>query len=152
MLPSILFAGEYQAIVGGPVENTAAGVVGDVGERSWRCGGAVPDFVGRGGRNVGYPDGPGMRPIGLDEIALRGVTRFGGPADKGDVLAIERPRRIAVGVNAGRQKADVLRPDVIHGDETVIASAGNESQARAVGRPLFGVVLASDHQLGWFIA
>src|ERR1700726_1936916 len=129
MLPSILFAGEYQAIVGGPVENTAAGVVGHVGERSWRCGGAVPDFVGRGGRNVGYPDGPGMRPIGLDEIALRGVPGFGGAADEGDALAIERPRRIAGGVNPGRQKADAVRREVIHGDETVIASAGNEGQA-----------------------
>ena len=109
MLPSILFAGEYQAIVGGPVENTAAGVVGHVGERSLWCGGAVPDFVRRGGRNVGYPDGPGMRPIRLDEITLRGVARFGGAADKGDVFAVERPRWIAVGIDTGCQKADVLR-------------------------------------------
>src|SRR3954471_4006138 len=135
MLPAVLFAGDDETIVGGPVENAAAGFVGHVGKRVLRSCATVPDFAGVAGGcccSVGDPDGPGMWAVRLDEIALRGVARLRRAADEGDAGAIERPLRIGVAVDAGREEGDGFLRHVIYADEGVIAAAGDEGEARAI--------------------
>src|SRR5262245_60526426 len=127
MLPAVLFAGDHQTIVSGPVEDAAAGVVGHVGKRTLRRCGTVPNLARLAGRNVGNPNGPRMRAVGLDEVALRRVARLGGTPHEGDAGAVERPCRIDVIVHAWSEKGHDFRRRIVNTDEAVIASAGNKS-------------------------
>src|SRR5438309_5726992 len=97
--------------------------------------------------HVRNPNGPGMRFVGLQEITDRGVARFGRPAHKRYALAVCRPDWITIGVHSRSYEIYRFRGRIIDTDEAVIAARGNENQARAVGRPVFIVILPANHQL-----
>ena len=132
MLPPVGFAGEHQAVAALPVDHAAARVFRHIRKRILQRRSAMPDFVRTAVLDVGDPDGPGMRTVRLNEIAIRSVSRHGGLAHKRYVLAVERPHRVAIRVHRRRQKFHVLRIHVVNSDETVITAIGHEQQASAV--------------------
>jgi len=86
----------------------AASVVGHVRKGILHLFSAVPDFLGVPGCGVSDPDGPGMRPIGLNEISFRSVARHRGLAYESKLLAVHRPLRIAVAVHRGHDETNCL--------------------------------------------
>src|SRR5205085_1678550 len=57
------------------------------------------------------------------------------PANEGDALAVRRPRRARVEVDARRDVVDVTCPHVVHGDERMVVADAHEGELRPVGRP-----------------
>src|SRR5262249_39033384 len=152
MLPAVGFAGHDNGVVRGITNDAAARVVGHIGKRIVWLVAAVPDFFCRNGCDVGEPDGPRMRTIGLDKIAFRRVARNCGLADKGDALAVERPLGNRIAVHAWREKFYGLLLRVVDSDKTVVATAGSEGEKFSVGRPFGFAVMAARDDLQWLCA
>src|SRR5579864_1578624 len=107
MLPAVLFGGYEQAVVRCPAKDTAAGVLGHVRIGIVIGGSAVPDFASTPGSHVGDPNRPGTRLVGFEKIAGGSVALLRGAADERDTLAVQRPLRIGISVDA--------RSDETHG-------------------------------------
>src|SRR6266571_3148541 len=132
MLPAIFFGGHHQLIVGGPIEDATAGIFSHVRTRTlWRHA-AAPDFFCGSCRGVGNPNGPRVRFIRRDEEALRGVAWLGRTPHEGNSFSIQRPNKIAVGIDRRRDELNCLCGYVVDANEAVIAACGNEGQLAAI--------------------
>src|SRR6266446_10587289 len=117
MLPAVLFGSDDKLIAGGPIDNAAAGILCHVRIRSFRRRAAVPYFLSRSGGSVRDPDGPRVRFVRSNEEALGCVSRLGGPPNESDVLSVQRPRGITVGIDRWRHELHSLCCNIVDSDE-----------------------------------
>src|SRR5712691_2607054 len=96
MLPAVFLRGDHQLIVGGPVDYAAARVARHGWIRTRRRRAAVPNFAGLRRGRVRRPDGPRMRFVRRNEIALRGVALFRWTPHKRDALSVQRPDGLTI--------------------------------------------------------
>src|SRR6266436_557140 len=97
MLPAVFFGSDHEAVVRGPLNDAASGVLGHGGIGALRGRAAVPNFAGGATSDVGNTNGPRVWLIRPKKIARGRVAGLGGPSHEGDTLAVERPDRRSEG-------------------------------------------------------
>ena len=145
MLPAVFLRSDDELIASGPIDYAAAGILRHVWIRSLRRPAAVPNFLGCPCGRVCHPNGPRIRLVRGNEETLGRVSRFGGPPNKSDTLPVQRPRRIAIGIDRRGHELHGLHCTVIDSDECVVRSGGDEGQPASIRRPL-GIEVLSAHK------
>src|SRR5258707_2696692 len=96
----------------------------------------MPDFFCVPRRDVSNSDGPRMRTIRFDEIAVGSIAPNCQLAHERNLSSIKRPFDIRIVVHACRDETNCPRAYIVDADKTVISSSGNEGKLGAVRRPV----------------
>jgi hypothetical protein len=127
--PAGRFPGKDQLIAGAPEQaDRTVEQLAEAAADAGLGGPHLPPFAGRGIRD---PDLPGNA---FAVQTLRALRTAGDPHE-GDPLAVRRPDRRLVLVDAGRHPGHRLPGEIIEADQAVRGPKADEGQALAAGRP-----------------
>src|SRR5262249_9741070 len=122
MLPSILFAGEHDSVVGGPMNHPSARVFGHVGKRILEVAPAAPHLLRVERTRIRNPYRPGTRPIRFNEVSFGRISRLRWPANKSELFFIGRPLGSGIAVHRRRYEANAFLGKIVDADETVVTA------------------------------
>src|SRR5581483_6154652 len=136
VVPSVLLVGEDNAVGGGEVERLAGS---QIGQRLLQLFAAAPDFARLPRFRIAHPYGPRVG----TQRDNRHLRLYPAPANERNLPPVRRPARMNIAIHTGSQIADRVAPEIVDGDEAVIAAVTDERDAPPVRRPARAVVLAA---------
>src|SRR5579885_358593 len=151
MLPAVLLARHHDRVAGGPVDDTASGVLRHVRKGVLQFVAASPNLFCAPGGRIRDPNTPRMRTVRPDEVALRGIPRNSRPPKERQLFSVWGPDRSRIAVHARRKELDAFRRHIVNSNEAVVGPLRSKRELRTVRRPLLPEIRPAYDELHRFL-